>query len=131
MRTRIILLSFAVLSILASSTALNVNAQSLSKSTSPRESAIADLTVLQVKPMQFRVSFVNKLGRKVSVRIVDGDKNVLYSENSHVPNNYVKYFDLSPLLDGTYAFEIVDGKDRYSQTFDILTQTQRMVSIRN
>lgn len=131
MKTRIITLSLAVLSILATGTTLSTNAKSLDKSASSKEASISDLTVLQVKPMQFRVSFVSKQARKVSVRIVDADKNVLYSENSNVPANYMKYFDLSPLLDGTYSFEVVDGKEKYSQSFDIFTQTQRIVSVRN
>ena len=131
MKTRIITLSLAVLSILATGTTVSTNAKSLDKSASSKEASISDLTVLQVKPMQFRVSFVTKQSRKVSVRIVDADKNVLYSENSNVPANYMKYFDLTPLLDGTYSFEVVDGKEKYSQSFDILTQTQRIVSVRN
>jgi hypothetical protein len=131
MKTRIITLSLAVLSILATGTTLSTNAKSLDKSASSKEASISDLTVLQVKPMQFRVSFVTKQSRKVSVRIVDADKNVLYSENSNVPANYMKYFDLTPLLDGTYSFEVVDGKEKYSQSFNILTQTQRIVSVRN
>lgn len=131
MKTRIITLSLAVLSILATGTTVSTNAKSFDKPAASKDASISDLTVLQVKPMQFRVSFVTKQSRKVSVRIVDADKNVLYSENSNVPANYMKYFDLSPLLDGTYSFEVVDGKDKYSQSFNILTQTQRIVSVRN
>ena len=129
MKTKNILMTTALLGILLTGVTANAGAQSITKN--EKATSVSDLTVLQVKPMQFRVSFTNKQSRKLSVRIVDSESNVLYSENSNVPANYVKFFDLSPLLDGTYTFEITDGKEKYAQSFDILTQTRRVVSAKN
>jgi hypothetical protein len=131
MKAKTILMSVALLGLLSTGSFEKAGAQTLEKSDSPKNASISDLSVLQVKPMQFRVSFNNKQSRKLSVRIVDTEKNVLYSENSNVSANYLKYFDLSPLLDGTYTFEVMDGKEKYSQSFDILTQTRRIVSAKN
>jgi hypothetical protein len=78
--------------------------------------------------MQFRVSYKNPISKNVAVRILDTDKNVLFSENKRTETNYLKYFDLSTLIDGTYTFEITDGKEKATQSFDILTTTSRAVS---
>ncbi|TDB65258.1 hypothetical protein [Arundinibacter roseus] len=89
------------------------------------------LHVTQSKPMQFRVSYINPNANKIIVRILDAQDVILFNETSSIESNYVKFFDLSPLLDGTYTFEILDGKEKHSQSFDIMTQTRRLVSAIN
>lgn len=123
------LLGAAQLTASAPSAMAQVNEVSESTATTPKASD--KLSVIQVKPMQFRVLFNNPQSQKISVRIVDSQDNVLFSELNTVKSNYTKYFDLSPLLDGTYTFQIVDGKEEYSQSFDIMTQTRRVVSSLN
>lgn len=92
-------------------------------------SAAKKLSVLQVKPLQFRVVYAEPQSKSVLVRILDLDRNVLFSENKKVEDNYLKFFDLSTLLDGTYTFELIDGKEKVSQSFDISTKTNRSASI--
>lgn len=128
MKTKNTLIIAALTGLLLSGSAFAANAQDNIATTDKNENASTKLTVLQVKPLQFRVSYNNPISKNVVVRILDNDKNVLFSENRKVENNYLKYFDLSTLMDGTYTFEITDGKEKTAQSFDILTTTSRAVS---
>jgi len=128
MKTKNTLIIAALTGVLLSGSAFAANAQDSFATADKTENASTKLTVLQVKPMQFRVSYNNPISKNVVVRILDNEKNVLFSENRKVENNYLKYFDLSTLMDGTYTFEITDGKEKTAQSFDILTTTSRVVS---
>ncbi|MBE9464373.1 hypothetical protein ACFP1I_05715 [Dyadobacter subterraneus] len=128
MKTKNTLFSAALIGMLISGSAFTANAQTAIATSDKTESASNKLTVQQVKPMQFRVAYINPVSNLVNVRILDTDKNVLFSESHRPESTYVKYFDLSTLLDGTYTFEVTDGKEKASQTFDILTKTSRVVS---
>ena len=128
MKTKNTLIIAAVTGLLLSGSAFVANAQDNFATADKTENASTKLTVLQVKPLQFRVSYNNPISKSVVVRILDTEKNVLFSENRRVENNYLKYFDLSTLMDGTYTFEITDGKEKTAQSFDILTTTSRVVS---
>jgi hypothetical protein len=127
MKTKNTLIIAALTGLLLSGSALTVNAQT-TIATEKTETVSNKLTVLQIKPMQFRVSYNNPTAKNVAVRILDTDKNVLFQESKRVDSNYLKYFDLSTLMDGTYTFEITDGKEKATQSFDILTTTSRVVS---
>jgi hypothetical protein len=128
MKTKSSLFTAALIGMLISGSAFTVNAQTNTATSDKTASASNKLTVLEVKPMQFRVSYINPQSSLVNVRILDTDKNVLFSESKRPEASYVKYFDLSTLLDGTYTFEVTDGKEKVSQSFDILTKTSRVVS---
>lgn len=128
MKTKNTLIIAAITGLLLSGSAFAANAQDNIATANKTENASTKLTVLQVKPLQFRVSYNNPISKNVVVRILDNEKNVLFSENRKVENNYLKYFDLSTLMDGTYTFEITDGKEKAAQSFDILTTTSRVVS---
>ena len=128
MKTKNTLIIAALTGLLLSGSAINSIAQDNNVSVENTKSASDNLNILQIKPMQFRVSYNNPVSNTVVVRILDTDKNVLFSENKRVSTNYLKYFDLSTLIDGTYTFEITDGKEKASQSFDILTTTSRVVS---
>ncbi|TDE11340.1 hypothetical protein [Dyadobacter psychrotolerans] len=127
MKAKSIILTAALTGLLFSGSAFTVNAQT-NNASEKTVSASTKLSILEVKPMQFRVSYIKPESNAVIVRILDTDKNVLFAENKRTESNYLKYFDLSTLLDGTYTFEVTDGKEKYSQTFDILTKTSRVVS---
>ena len=128
MKTKNTLIIAALTGLLLSGSAFTSNAQNNFATADKTVNASTKLTVLQVKPLQFRVSYNNPISKNVVVRILDNEKNVLFSENRRVENNYLKYFDLSTLMDGTYTFEITDGKEKTAQSFDILTTTSRVVS---
>ncbi|WP_342084140.1 hypothetical protein [Dyadobacter sp. OTU695] len=128
MKTKNTLIIAALTGLLLSGSAFTSNAQNNFATADKTVNASTKLTVLQVKPLQFRVSYNNPISKNVVVRILDNEKNVLFSENRRVENNYLKYFDLSTLMDGTYTFEITDGKEKAAQSFDILTTTSRVVS---
>ena len=128
MKTKNTLIIAALTGLLLSGSAFTSNAQDNVATAKTEASASDKLNILQIKPMQFRVSYKNPVSKNVAVRILDTDNNVLFSENKRIDTNYLKYFDLSTLLDGTYTFEITDGKEKASQSFDILTTTSRVVS---
>lgn len=118
----------ALASVLLSGLAFTSNAQTSTVSSEKTATASTKLSVLEIKPMQFRVSYILPESKTLLVRILDTNKNVLFTENKRAESTYLKYFDLSTLTDGTYTFEITDGKEKVSQSFDILTKTSRVVS---
>lgn len=128
MKSKNTLIIAALTALLLSAPAFNSFAQDNQVSAENTKSVSEKLNIMQIKPMQFRVSYSNPTTKSISVRIMDTEKNVLFSENRRVDANYLKYFDLSTLVDGTYTFEVTDGKDRATQSFDILTTTSRVVS---
>jgi hypothetical protein len=129
MKTNKIIAIAALAGLLFVSPAVVSTASANGNSTETPVSAAKKLSVLQVKPLQFRVVYAEPQSKSVLVRILDLDRNILFSENKKVEDNYLKFFDLSTLLDGTYTFELIDGKDKVSQTFDISTKTNRSASI--
>lgn len=128
MKIKNTILVAALTGLLFSGSAFNSNAQANVTNSDKTAATDNKLSVLEIKPMQFRVSYNKVQTTNVVVRILDTDKNVLFSESKRADSNYLKYFDLSTLLDGTYTFEITDGKEKFSQSFDILTKTSRVVS---
>lgn len=129
MKTIKIVSIIALLGALMTSTAPGASAQVnvVSEKTSST-ATIAKLYVVQTKPMQFKVVFDKPQSTKIAVHILDSMGEILFNETRAVESSYVRYFDLSSLHDGTYTFEIVDGKEKYTQSFDVLTQTRRIVS---
>lgn len=95
MKTKNTLIITALTGLLLSGSAFNTNAQADLATADKTETASTKLSVLQVNPMQFRVSYNNSVSKNVAVRILDADKNVLFAENKRVETNYLKYFDLS------------------------------------
>jgi hypothetical protein len=130
LKTRNNILAAALTGLLFTGLVFNTNAQD---TTASEQTASADkkLKISEVKPLQFRVSYNKAKSDAVVVRILDADKNVLYAESKRTETGYLKYFDLSTLLDGTYTFEITDGKEKFAQSFDLLTKTSRVVSSLN
>jgi hypothetical protein len=129
MKTKNRILIAALTGLLFSGLAFNSNAQT---SVNNSETSVSNkLVVQQVKPMQFRLSFYNAQSKLLLVRILDKDRNILFSENKRTEGSYLKYFDLSTLADGTYTFELTDDKEKYAQSFDILTKTSRVISSAN
>ncbi len=132
MKTNHFFLSVALCGFLLTSSAVNLVAQVIdAPEKTTKQVPTAKLVVLQTKPMQFRVLFNTPQNPKIAVRILDSENTVLYQETKVIQTSYLRYFDLSPLHDGTYTFEIVDGNEKYNQSFDIVTQTRRIVSAFN
>jgi len=99
-----------------------------SASTSAEMAKPVSFHVVQTKPMQFRVLYNTPQSSKIVVRILASNGDVLFNESRNIESGYLRYFDLSTLADGTYTFELVDGQEKYNQSYDILTQTRRIVS---
>ncbi len=65
---------------------------------------------------------------KLSVVIKNENGKIIYSENL-LSKGYYRTFDLSSVGDGTYKFEISNGNQTYTQTFQIQTTTVRTVEV--
>ncbi|MCY7350096.1 MAG: hypothetical protein LH606_05455 [Cytophagaceae bacterium] len=75
--------------------------------------------------LDFDLRFENPTQRKVTVQVVDQNANTIYKDvTSATAPRYARRLDLSNLEDGTYTFVISNGKDRFSQAFEIRTQVQ-------
>ncbi|MCF0058971.1 hypothetical protein [Dyadobacter sp. CY356] len=91
----------------------------------------SDFYVMQVRPMKFKISYSWPDTDRVSVRISDGNNNVIFTEQVLVYKKYQKLFDLSSFIDGQYTFELFDGEKRFKQSFDITTKTTRIAVASN
>jgi len=88
--------------------------------------AETELNLKALKGVKFKVSAINVLNESI-LQIKDTSGNVLFK--GFVSNgNYEKIFDLSPLPDGKYFFELRTGKDVTKRAFEIQTETKRIVS---
>lgn len=88
----------------------------------------ADFYVMQVKPMQFELSYKYPKTDHVLVRIKDEEQNIIFAEKTLVYKRYHKNFDLSVMKDGKYTFELTDGNEKFVQSFVVATKTQRMAT---
>lgn len=97
----------------------------------PKATASTNLTVKinEVGKLVFRVKVENLTRKKVNIQIKDAESNILFEQYGASELQYLRNFDLSKLADGTYTFEVNAGKEKYSQSFQILTETNRTVSV--
>ncbi|MEO6288142.1 MAG: hypothetical protein ABIN80_06935 [Dyadobacter sp.] len=102
------------------------NAQTVQKNDT--QAYFSDFFIIEVKPMQFEVSYKYPKTDRVLVRIKDEEKNILFAEKTLVYKKYHKYFDLSTMKDGIYTFELTDGEHKFSQSFTVATKTLRVAT---
>jgi hypothetical protein len=89
------------------------------------------VTLVQDSKLRFQLEFTNPENRKVQVVIRDAQRNDLFTETFSTKGRHVRTFDLSSLADGQYSFEVLGAKDRFAQTFELATQTNRVVLAKN
>ncbi|WP_342088850.1 hypothetical protein [Dyadobacter sp. OTU695] len=106
--------------------AFNASAQKVNNT--GHDAYFADFYVMQVKPMQFELSYKYPKTDRVLVRIKDEKENIIFAEKTLVYKRYHKNFDLSVMKDGQYTFELTDGNEKFVQTFVVATKTQRMAT---
>ncbi|WP_221394091.1 hypothetical protein [Dyadobacter sp. NIV53] len=100
--------------------------------TEKHESAFySDFYVMEVKPMEFKITYNFPVNERVRVRILDANRNILFGENAMVYKKYQKHFDLSAFLDGQYTFELADGMKTFTHSINVLTKTTRVVTSQN
>lgn len=90
------------------------------------EAFFSEFYVMQVKPMEFLLTYHYPITDRVLVRIKDVENNVLFVEKTLVYKQYRKSFDLSSLKDGSYTFELRDGEETFVKSFDVATKTRRV-----
>lgn len=89
------------------------------------------VTLVQDNKLRFQLEFVNPENRKVSVVIKDAQRNDLFAETFTTQGRHVRTFDLSALADGRYTFEVNGFKAQFAQSFELTTQTNRVVLAKN
>lgn len=87
--------------------------------------------VEEVGKLVFKVQYENLTKKKANIVIRDAENNVLFEQYASTDVNYKRKFDFSSLIDGTYTFEVSAGDQKFSQSFQILTQTSRTVLAKN
>lgn len=111
-------------SFLLLTTGSDAHAQDISeKSTS---AFYSDFYVMQVRPMKFKLAYNWPLTDRISVKIMDDKRTLLFTETVLVYKKYEKLFDMSIFADGVYIFELYDGEKKFSHSFDITTKTTRI-----
>lgn len=105
------------------------NAAGVQEEPKATESTNLTVKINEVGKLVFRVKVENLTRKKVNIQIKDDESNILFEQYGASETQYLRNFDLSKLADGTYTFEVNAGKEKYSQSFQILTETNRTVSI--
>lgn len=119
--------------ILALVTLLTVGASAAVNSDPAKETVKANpynAQLAQDAQLRFQLTFQNPDKQKVTIAIKDKENATLFSETT-TNASYLRLFDLSTLGDGKYTFEVQGSKNRYTQSFELSTQTNRVVLARN
>jgi hypothetical protein len=98
--------------------------------TSPVENPLK-VTIVQDNKLRFQLEFTNPENRKVYVTIKDAQQRDLFVETFTTQGRHVRTFDLSTLADGRYTFEVNGAKAQFAQSFELATQTNRVVLAKN
>ncbi|MFT4030789.1 MAG: hypothetical protein QM669_00055 [Siphonobacter sp.] len=118
-----------ILSVLAISL-ITFSTFSASATSEPVKSNTLNAQVAQDVNLRFQLTFQNPDKQKLTVVIKDKENLALFTETT-TNANYLRLFDLSTLADGKYTLEVTGGAEHFSKTFELATQTSRMVLARN
>jgi hypothetical protein len=77
---------------------------------------------------KFKVHFENYDASPVVLRIRGANNKVLHEEVVR-EGKYIRKFDLAPMADGDYTFEIANGKENISKTIQLQTLSARTLQI--
>lgn len=85
-----------------------------------------DLTVKAMKGLKFRVTALNIIEK--STLVLKDDRGTVIYKALVQDKDYAKVFDLSSLPDGDYSLVLSSGKESSVKSFQIKTETTRLVS---
>ncbi len=77
--------------------------------------------------LQFRL-VLDQVNTKSTVLIRDYSGAVLYTVSVPKTEKFTKIFDLSNLRDGSYTFQVNNGKEKIEKPFEINTEVKRVVT---
>jgi len=125
-----ILLGFSTLAVAALSLTAPVAA---ARRDVPRKTEAApklNVMVETFEGLKFRLTLAEPAESRVlvTVRNIEGG-DILYKSQLNSLNGRV--FDLSPLADGTYVFEVVSGNRKFTHSFELKTQVNRVAVAKN
>jgi hypothetical protein len=122
---------FTIVSLLLLFSGLCTRSDAQSHLGKEKDEFFADFYVMEVKPMLFAVTYHRPLMDRVAMRITDNTGQVLFVEKALVYKHYKKTFDISKFGDGRYTFELTDGDQAFSKSFEIATRVFRTAVIQN
>lgn len=77
--------------------------------------------------LQFKL-VLDQVNTKSTVLIKDYSGAIIYTVTVPKTEKYTKIFDLSNLRDGSYVFQINNGKERVEKQFEINTEVKRIAT---
>lgn len=92
------------------------------------------LSFHEISNLKFRLEVTEPLMQlhdNIDIFIMSDDRQILFANKYSHHELRITTFDLSPLQDGTYSFEVRSGGKRIAQLFDIKTKLKRVVLDRN
>ena len=111
--------------VLVAATQLTFAASGPEPAAKPLESAVFQLPA----SLKFKAIVAPSASGKLTLSIRNEKGQLVHSENHKNTQGYIRTFDLSSLSDGEYTFEISDGKQTQSKTFNIHTTTARVAAL--
>ena len=89
-------------------------------------------SVQQLNNLKFRVSVNQPVTQRVRVTILNAStRDALYQGVLSAAEQKGRVFDLSQLADGTYVFEVAAGDQKFTQSFQLKTEINRVVLASN
>lgn len=77
--------------------------------------------------LQFKL-VLDQVNTKSTVQIRDFSGAVIYTVSVPKTEKFTKIFDLSNLRDGSYTFQVNNGKQRIEKPFEINTEVKRVAT---
>lgn len=112
--------------VLALAVLVGVSTANISKASDNKESKL-NVQVSSLDNLQFRL-VLDQLDSKSTVLIRDYSGAVIYSLSVPKAEKFSKIFDLSHLRDGSYVFQVNNGKERVEKQFEINTEVKRVAT---
>jgi hypothetical protein len=76
-----------------------------------------------------KIVFINPAKEAVRLQVRNSDRELVYERIISETGQYNSKFNVSELPDGKYVFEVKTAKKRFSQPFEISTQTARLTYV--
>jgi hypothetical protein len=93
-------------------------------------SAEMPMALYQVKDrLAFRLIFSNLQGGAVDICIRNNNREIIYHEHLKNGKQYYRTFDMSPVGDGIYTFELSTTRHQYIRSVQLRTQSNRQAQV--
>jgi hypothetical protein len=80
-------------------------------------------------PLMLKIVFDNPAREVLTLTVSHAEKGVVYTKVMSSTEKYNSKLDVSGLPDGKYTFEISSKNQRFSRSFEMVTQTARLTHV--